>query len=383
MNERERFTAVLRGEVPDRLPWVARLELWYEFHSANGSLPERYRGWSMWDIQRDIGMGILARSDYYRKKLQGVEVVTRDRGNERLVEYRTPVGTVSTRHVIGSDAAPLNAGGKAPGAYWYETEHMIKRVEDYAVVEYIYEHTLVEPNYEDIISKAERLHGDGYPLPYGADRVPIQDILIQLIGYNDVYFELADHLPQLERLLGVISDYHRQRLWPVALEAPTELVAIRANLTGLMTSPAIFERYFAPYTRELSALLHKRGKKLATHMDGEPGQLLRSIRGSGLDVIEAFTPAPMTGTTTGQARAAYGPGVIIWGGVPSAILCPDLATDEEFEAHMSKLFREIAPGHAFILGVGDNTMPQASLERVKRVGELVRERGKLPIPTSS
>ncbi len=379
MNERERFLTVLKGEMPDRLPWVARLELWYEYHSLNGTLPEKYRGWSMWDIQRDIGMGILARSDYYKRRYVGLEVVTTDKGNERLVEYRTPVGTVSTRHIIGSDVALSSTDAKAPGAYWYETEHMIKRVEDYPVVEYIFEHTVIDPNYEDIVNKEKALRGDGYPLPYGVDRVPIQDLLIQLIGYNNVYFEMADHLAQFEHLLRVITDYHKQQLWPVALGAPTDLVAVRANLTGLMTSPGIFRRYFAPYTQELAGLLHARGKKLATHMDGEPGQLLKVIADSGLDVIEAFTPAPMTGTTTGQARAAYGPNVIIWGGVPSAILVPDLHSEREFEDHMESVFREIAPGRNFILGVGDNTMPQASLDRVRRVGELVRERGKLPI----
>jgi hypothetical protein len=298
------------------------------------------------------------------------------------VEYRTPVGKVSTRHVIGADFAPSAANVNAPGAYWYETEHMIKRVEDYPVVEYIYENLHIEPNYEDILDKEKRLAGDGYPLPYGVDRVPIQDILIQLIGYNNAYYEMADHLPQFEHLLAVITDYHRRELWPVALDAPTDLIAIRANLTGLMTSPGIFRKYFAPYTQELSVLLHKRGKKLATHMDGEPGQLLKVITGSGLDVIEAFTPAPMTGVTLGQARAAYGPDVIIWGGVPSAILVPDLHTEEEFEAHMMTVFREIAPGNRFILGIGDNTMPEASLERVKRVGRLVQEYGRLPVEAS-
>ncbi len=379
MNERERFVSVLQGEMPDRIPWVARLELWYEYHSLNNSLPDKYRGWSMWDIQRDIGMGILARCDYFRRRFNNVEIVTTDKGNERLVEYRTPVGTVSTRHVIGSDVAPSTTDPKAPGAYWYETEHMIKRAEDYAVVEFIYENATVDANYEDILEKEAGLHGDGYPLPYGVDRVPVQDLLIQIIGYNDVYFHLADHLPRFEHLLKVMTDFHKREIWPVALDAPIELVAIRANLTGLMTSPSIFEKYFAPYTREFAALLHRKGKKLATHMDGEPGQLLKNITNSGLDVIEAFTPAPMTGTTTAQARAAYGPKVIIWGGIPSAILVPDLHTEEEFEAHMEETFRAIAPGKNFILGIGDNTMPQASLERVKRVGDLVREKGRLPI----
>ena len=54
-------------------------------------------------------------------------------------------------------------------------------------------------------------------------------------------------------------------------------------------------------------------------------------------------------------------------------------SEEEFERHMDELFRVIAPGDAFILGVGDNVVPDAIFGRVIRVSELVRERGTYPI----
>lgn len=44
MNERERVLAVLRRQRPDRIPWVARLELWYNARLATGTMPERFRG---------------------------------------------------------------------------------------------------------------------------------------------------------------------------------------------------------------------------------------------------------------------------------------------------------------------------------------------------
>jgi len=46
---------------------------------------------------------------------------------------------------------------------------------------------------------------------------------------------------------------------------------------------------------------------------------------------------------------------------------------------MIDLFKTIAPGDAFILGVADNVMPEAKIERVKRVTEMVDEYGWYPI----
>jgi hypothetical protein len=54
-------------------------------------------------------------------------------------------------------------------------------------------------------------------------------------------------------------------------------------------------------------------------------------------------------------------------------------SDPEFEAFMKSLFREIAPGDRFILGVSDTTPPDAKFERLLRITEMVEEWGKLPM----
>jgi hypothetical protein len=86
----------------------------------------------------------------------------------------------------------------------------------------------------------------------------------------------------------------------------------------------------------------------------------------------------MVPLTLEAARAAFGTDVIIWGGLPSTLLC-DPVTDEAFEDYMMDLFRIIAPGDAFILGVADNIMPETKLDRLRRVREMIEAWGHYPV----
>ena len=48
---------------------------------------------------------------------------------------------------------------------------------------------------------------------------------------------------------------------------------------------------------------------------------------------------------------------------------------------MRGVFRTIAPGDAFILGVADNVMPTSIIERVERISDLVERARSVPGPT--
>jgi len=70
--------------------------------------------------------------------------------------------------------------------------------------------------------------------------------------------------------------------------------------------------------------------------------------------------------------------ILIFGGVPSIVLEPTYP-EAEFEAYLRGVFRTIAPGDAFILGVADNVMPTSIIERVERIADLVEQDGTYPI----
>ena len=46
---------------------------------------------------------------------------------------------------------------------------------------------------------------------------------------------------------------------------------------------------------------------------------------------------------------------------------------------MDDVFRTIAPGDAFILGIADNLLPGGKIERVRRITEMVEQRGAYPL----
>jgi hypothetical protein len=87
----------------------------------------------------------------------------------------------------------------------------------------------------------------------------------------------------------------------------------------------------------------------------------------------------MTKVTITDVKKAFKGKVTIFGGIPSVALLENSMSDREFESFMKLLFREIAPGDRFILGVSDTTPPDAKFERLLRITEMVRDWGKLPM----
>jgi hypothetical protein len=372
MNHRERLLAILSGKPPDRIPWIPRLLVWYTAHRRAGTLPERYRGWSLRDIERDLGLGTPARDgQIFRTELRNVEVRQHWLSPaELLTEYITPAGAVSTRFVASAESRRTGLGD-------FQSEFMLKRREDYAVVEYIVEHTDYIPIYDAYVAYEQEIGEDGYPMVQCGD-CPFHHWMRALAGYNNAYYHLSDYAKEVERLLAVMEQRDREVVWKLMADSPAELILHGVHFSSQMTPPRIFDRYILPYYQDLSALFRSRGKVIALHADNDTRQILEQIERAGFGMAECFATYPLVPTTLAEARAAWGDRVIIWGGVPSTIL-EEPYSDAHFERYMDELFRTIAPGDAFILGVSDNVMPGAKIERLRRITQMVEERGVYPI----
>ncbi len=372
MTNRERILAVMSGKSPDRIPWIPRLLLWYNAHKKAGTLPERYRDWSLRDIERDMGLGTPAREGtVFRTELNGVEVEQRWIDDLHMrTEYRTPVGTVSTMFQ-GSEVLRQQA------IQDLQVEFMLKTEQDYPVVQYILENTNVISTYAEYEQYEAEVGDDGYPMVACGD-CPFHHWMRALVGYDQAFFHLADFPDEVERLLATMTQLDEEVYWPVLADSPAKLLLHGVHFSSYMTPPSMFEKYMLGYYQKLSTLLRSRDKTMTLHGDNETHQILDHIKRAGYGMVECFVTHPMVETTLAQAREAWGNDVIIWGGVPSVIL-EDPYTDDEFEREMEGIFRAIAPGDAFILGVADNVMPGAKLERVRRITEMVEEIGAYPL----
>jgi len=78
MNNRQRLSAILDGQPPDRIPWIPRLKIWYTARKKTGTMPTQWRDLSLREIERALGVGTPARDGrIYERKQDGVEVTTR------------------------------------------------------------------------------------------------------------------------------------------------------------------------------------------------------------------------------------------------------------------------------------------------------------------
>jgi len=378
MTHRERLRTVLEGGDLDQLPWVPRMKLWYEFHRRRGTLPDPYQDMELREIEEDLGMGAPAREGkVFDIRLAGdVEIEREEDGLSVLTEYSTPEGKLRMK------------AKSSEAEYGLETvEHLIKGEGDYSAAKYLIDHLQFVPTYEEYLKYEEEIGERGIPLvPVGlwppggsGEHCPMHRILRDFLGYEKGYLHLFHECPQKVRDLHHSFLEKAQEMWNVVLESPAELILHGSHFDAQVTPPSVFEEFFLPYFRDFAQRLHEKDKKLVCHLDAETDGLFELVEKAGFDMVDCFTTVPLVQrTTVEEARRQWGDRLTIWGGIPSTILEPNYKYDK-FERYMRQLFRKIAPGDRFILGIADNLMPSSDFRRVIKISEMVEKWGQYPI----
>ena len=388
MSIHDRVSAIFQGIRPDRIPFVDRLEVWYRVHSRAGTLPEEFRGMTVTEIHRVVGIGQQVYLVPYAFKMHGVEVIARFNGEIFFREYEpvmeffcgiselasyerpgvteiellTPLGKLRAQHELLPDNI---LSGTEP----YLKEHLIKDESDYRVVEYILEKQEYIPRYEKVADEAVRLGEIGFVVPM-TPRIPFQQVLLEYLGEIPLFYALNDSPEKVERLLKIL-DIQLTEILHRLVDLDTLYIEFPDNLHGLMTNPRLFAKYSLPYYQHYCDILHGQGKKVGSHTDGTVKPLLSLLAESGLDVCESFSPAPLTSCTFEEAWNAWRDGPIIWGGIPSPIL-EERTLEREFIQYVQNVL-ELVGDRPIILGVGDMVMGHNSIERVRYIADRVEE----------
>ena len=398
MTDRERMLRAARGEWADRLPFAPRLDLWHNANVRRKTLPPAYGPEATTsqiaddlgvahhriipeflktrtpDDTVDRGLGIYRlRGLAYRAELTGVDRVARSEDGSTVVEYHTPVGSVSCRMTLTEEM--LESGASIS---WID-EHVIKRPEDYRVVGYIFRNIRLTADYDSYRRFQAEVGDRGLAVAHGLGSAsPVQHLMRDLVDGTQFYYELADHPKEVRQLCEDMAPFYEQ-LVRILAGSPAEAVMMGANYDDTITYPPLFKEHILPWLQRWAEILHAGGKIFMSHCDGENESLLDLLAASGIDVAESVCAPPMVQCTLGAMRRAFAGKITIFGGVPSVALLEDSMSEEEFEAHMRRLFAEIAPGDRFILGVSDMVPPDAKWDRLVRVARMVEDWGALPL----
>jgi len=393
MTHKERMLATLRGEPTDVIPWAPRLDLWYNAHKRAGTLPDRYRSAALQDITDDLGYAYHAivphfkdlRDPFddvhrslgiynlwtmpYATKIRNVDVQVTTEGDETRVEYRTPVGKVSTTVIY--DETMRRAGISIT----HISEHAIKSNRDYAAAAYIFENAEVISNEEGYQEFAGQVGDRGLACAFlGLAASPMHLLQRELMPMALFFYELYDHPEELAQCAASIGAYF-DRVFEVVSKSSAELFLLGANYDASVTYPPFFGEHIAPWLQRFARVLHPKGKFLLTHTDGENTGLLDLYVASEIDVADSVCPVPMTKLTFKEVRDHFAGRITIMGGIPSICLLKESMSDRAFEAYLDTFFADLGAGDYLILGISDTTPPAADFERIKRIGERVREFG--------
>jgi corrinoid protein of di/trimethylamine methyltransferase len=395
---KQRILAALKGEMPDMLPYVPRIDLWYNANVAFDTLPKQHRGctqdeisraqgWALHKIvpeflkldhpddnlHRALGIYRLKEMVFDYKFAPSIDIEVKREGDYTTVTYHTPVGSVSTKTMYSDEMRRAGAS-----ITWIE-EHVIKRPEDYKVVGYLFENLTLVPSFERFRAWQKYVGDDGVPgTMIGLACSPMHHIQKEFLDATDFYFHYNDCQKEMRALADSLGNFFGQGLKIIA-DSPAELVLWGANVDDMITYPEYFEKEITPWIRKASAALGEKGKVAVVHCDGENFGLMDLIRDSGMNVAEAICPFPMTKVTIEEYYRRWGDKLTIFGGIPSNMVLAESATDEEFEAYLDHLFKVIAPGRRFVLGIADTTPPNAVFERLIRIGERVEKEAHLPL----
>lgn len=286
MTNRQRIVCALRGETPDRVPFTAYGWMWGD-RPTIAKLVER-------------GLGLTHHYATYARRCPEAsfeeETFDRDGHQWRRRVMKTPVGELEELYMGG-----------------WRQEFFVKKPEDYRVLEYVARHTVQEPDYEGFV-EAEQQVGERGVAIVSAARSPIQDILVDHVGFENFCYHLADDVQELYSCYEALAERFVEMCQIIA-DGPGEFVKVWENFTAEAFGAERFKELHMPLYRRCSEILHGAGKRWMAHMDGRLARVQDLLPESGLDALESLTP-PSEGDVPPERWRQVWPGLVLWVNVP-------------------------------------------------------------------
>jgi len=354
----DRMLAVYRGQCPDQIPIAI-----YNRYLPRGVCARK---------TQNLGLGII---DWYPitsllappwHLLPGYLSEVRDsemkvsyswNQGQRLETrtYTTPVGTVSQQIAIDPTYE----------SDWIQ-KYYIKQIEDYKVIQYLVENSVLHRQEDQLQTKMRDLGTDGVVLGR-VDRSPYQKLLIELAGPERLLLDLhTEPEPVLELIEAM--DRRMDEMFEAAVDSEVELIWQPDNITADLTPPAMYERFCLPFYEKNGQRLRDAGKRYVVHMDGRLAPLQQLIARSRFDVVESFSLPEVGGDLTlSQAQAAW-PNKVVLPNFPAVLSSKNAS---EISAYVNSLFKERKSHAPFMLEVSEDIPPNEWQHVVSCLGHLL------------
>ncbi len=353
-------TDVVFGRSGGKIIWQPRIGCWYNDKLFAGKrLPDPYHGIGIREIFRSLGCS--SRLYDYNGCFRRVEHPSITRSSTKLSETHTET---TTHTPVGKQTRIDRVTPTSPAAI--RVKPPIDSEEEMKVATWIEENCQWEwdqDTYDQLQTEVDDL---GAPTAY-LPRSNVQDLYINTMGVERAVYALIDWKETVEAYFNALDESH-DRLIDVINFSPIDIINFGDNVHSGTLSPDLFLRYHLPTCQKRCEKLRQGGKFVSSHWDGDCGPLLPHAQETGLDGIEAITPAPQGDVTLEQIREGLGDQMFLLDGIPAIYFDETFPVETLIEC-THKLIELFAP--RLVLGISDEISSTGDIERIRVVGDIV------------
>jgi len=367
MKPNERVRAVYRGEQPDQVPLILDLSHWYK---KNRNVPFNLAGFSAVEeglvaLHKQIGaVSYCEMGGFYRLSSADpdVRLETSTSGDVFATRISTPLGTIHEERVFN------------PDTYSYGIrKYLLQSVDDFPIVEHLMERLVCAPKWDYYRAWQETLGDLAFPyaqLPYSGSGY----LMARYMGVEQAVYTVLDEPEKVARFVQAVNSCNL-RILDAIISGPFETLIISDNYDSNVQTKPFFDAYIRDYYTEVARRLHKVGKYLAVHVDGESRGVLTWLAECGVDCADALTPRPMFSLTPGEMRTAAGPALILSGGIPATVF-GNSGSDQAFIDCVRRWLDTRLASPRLLMAAGDQVPPDAPFHRIAMLPELVAQYGR-------
>lgn len=351
---------VVFGRSNGKIIWQPRMDCWISDRIfADGKLPGIYEGMSKSDIYRELGCSarIYEYNESYTSSFVG--------GN--IEQYHETVDNKTTRY-IKTPKGTLTHITKTTPSSWASlvAKEWVTCEEDLKIMQYVEDHRQWGWNQEHF-DKTEKEWGNlGAPCIF-MPRVSMQNLFIDLMGVEESVYAVMDYPDAVDDYFKVLRESHF-RMIDVINNSPINIIDFGDNIHSGTLSPQYFERYVLEEYQMRTERLHKGGKFVYSHYDGDNKGLMQYYHQTGLDGIEAITPLPQGDVTLEEVKQYLGDDMFLIDGIPAVYFDKEFS-EEILSECVEKIIDLFAPN--LVLGISDEISSTGDIERIRLVGKMV------------
>lgn len=328
--------------------FLADLTTWYPWHRQRGTIPARWKDHDIGGICRALGAAAWEPVKPWRLELPGIGVRDERGDAERLLQWETPKGILTSRWTLGPDGD------------WWQSEYPVKSGSDIEAALLVAE----ARHYATLPATAAPAHA---PRVIELPQRPWSELFHSFLGWSEgliLFLEEPDRLREIAALLEERLAVLEESL----AGADADLVLCPDNLDGQFISAPDFDAHMAASYRRTTTLMHDGSKRVVVHAGGPLRRLLPGLAAAGVDCVEGICGPPQGDMTLLEARAECG-GVVAWGGLAQDYLLAT-RTEEEFLAAAREAVRQAAADPRVILGVADRVPVDSLPDRLMTLAEM-------------